>query len=98
MKAFILAAAAAAAFAAGGLATPSAEAAPLKKPGYHATHGKFHKVKVSPRERAAIRHSNADLARLKAKIYADGRVTTRERIQLNRAQQKHAALVRRALR
>lgn len=98
MKALILAATVAATFAAGGLATSSAEAAPWKKPGIHATHGKFHKAKVSPRERAAIRYSSANLARLKAKIYADGKVTTRERIQLNRAQQKHAALVRRAFR
>jgi len=96
MKAIILAATLAAGFAFGGLATSGAEAAPLKKPGVHSHYSKFQKTKVTPRERLAIRRSEASLARLKAKIHADGRVTPRERAQLKRAQIKHAAVIRRA--
>jgi hypothetical protein len=99
MKALVLAATVAATFAAGGLAAATAEAAPFKKSGYHpAHHAKVYKGKVTPAERAAIQHSKYNLNRLRTKVYADGKVTSLERMKLQRAEQKHAALVRRAVR
>ncbi len=97
MKAFILAAAVAA-IAAGGLATSGAEAGSLKKPLPHRHHFVTHKGKVTPGERFAIRHSHSKLARVKAKVFADGKVSPREKIQLKRAQHRHAKTVHKAVR
>jgi len=98
MKALVLAATVAAAFVAGGLSTSGADAAPYKKYGAQAHHAKIYKGKVTPGERAAIRHSRAHLSRVQARVYADGKVTTLERIRLGKAQQRHGAVVRKALR
>jgi len=98
MKALILAATVAATFAMGGLATTGAEAAPAYKPGVHANHGNIQKIRVTPRERAVIRHSKARLSRIEARAYADGKVTTMERLRLNKAQHRHKTIVRRAVR
>ncbi len=49
-------------------------------------------------ERAAIARSAANLAALKRRVWADGRVTFAERIQLRNAERRHAALVARAYR
>ncbi|MGE0767694.1 MAG: hypothetical protein AB7L90_14620 [Hyphomicrobiaceae bacterium] len=98
MKALVLAAAAAATLAMGGLVSPGAEAAPAYKRGFHATHNTIQKVRVTPHERARIRHSKARLNRIEAKAYADGKVTTWERLRLNKAQQRHRSVVRRAVR
>ncbi len=49
-------------------------------------------------ERAAIARSAANLASLKRRVWADGRVTFSERIQLRNAERRHAALVARSYR
>jgi len=98
MKALVLAATVAAAFVAGGLSTSSADAAPYKKFGPKTHHSMVHKGKVSPHERAAIRHSKINLDRLKVRIHRDGRVTRLERVQLRNAEARHATLVKRAYR
>jgi hypothetical protein len=65
------------------------------KPGY----GKVVKKKgISAFERAQIARSAANLASLKRRVWRDGRVTFAERIQLNAAERRHAALVARAYR
>lgn len=65
------------------------------KPGYSKVYG--HRG-VSGAERAAIARSAANLAALKRRVWRDGRVTFIERIQLNNAERRHAALVARAYR
>lgn len=54
--------------------------------------------KITPRERHAISYSKAKLSHLKHRIYADGRVTFLEKVQLRIAQRRHANLVKRARR
>jgi hypothetical protein len=81
----------------GGLAVTGAEAAPAYKPGFHG-HNVIQKVRVTPRERAIMRHSKARLSRIEARAYRDGKVTTMERLKLNKAQQRHRSTVRRAVR
>lgn len=49
-------------------------------------------------ERAAIARSAANLSALKARAWRDGRLTFSERAQIRNAEQRHAALVRRAYR
>jgi hypothetical protein len=97
MKALILATAVAATFAMGGLAVTGAEAAPKYKAGFHG-HSVVQKVRVTPRERAIMRHSKARLSRIEARAYRDGKVTTMERLRLNKAQHRHRSIVRRAVR
>lgn len=53
---------------------------------------------VSGFERAAIARSAANLSALKARAWRDGKLTFSERIQIRNAEQRHAALVRRAYR
>lgn len=53
---------------------------------------------VNGGERAAIARSAANLAALKRRVWADGKVTFVERIQLRNAERRHAALVARAYR
>jgi len=65
------------------------------KPGY----GKVVKHKgINAFERAQIARSSANLASLKRRVWRDGRVSFAERIQLNAAERRHAALVARAYR
>lgn len=65
------------------------------KPGY----GKVVKKHgISPFERAQIARSAANLSALKRRVWRDGRITFVERIQLNNAERRHAALVARAYR
>lgn len=65
------------------------------KPGY----GKVYKRDgINGFERARIARSAADLASLKRRVWRDGKVTFLERIQLNGAERRHAALVARAYR
>lgn len=51
---------------------------------------------VSNHERAAIARSAASLESLRHRIYADGRVTRFERMQLRAAESRHRMLVARA--
>jgi len=80
MKALFVAAAIAAGTTS--LFAANADAAPFK--GHH---------HVSASERAAIARSNARLKMVHAQVYADGKVTSAERIRLARAQRHHAALL-----
>ena len=70
--------------------------AALAAPGYghrsHDGHG------ISPRERVVISHSAANLAQLKRRVWADGRLSGIERFQLRNAERRHAALIARARR
>jgi hypothetical protein len=52
-----------------------------------------HYGKLTPYERAAIARSRANLAAIKWRARADGRVTLWERMRINAAQAKHHALV-----
>ena len=97
MKTVFLSAAAAVLVSAG-----AASAAPAK---YHNNNwGKpapskvFKKRGISPRERAVIARSAADVSALKRRALRDGRVTPLERIQINNAERRHAALVARLYR
>ncbi|HEX2840234.1 hypothetical protein [Hyphomicrobium sp.] len=65
------------------------------KPGY--TNVAKHRG-VNGFERAAIARSAANLAALKRRVWADGKVTFVERMQLRNAERRHAALVARAYR
>ena len=53
---------------------------------------------ISAYERAAISRSAFQLAQLKRRAYADGRVSFFERIQLRSAERRHAALISQARR
>ncbi len=64
------------------------------KPGY----SKVVKKGISSYERAQIARSSASLASLKRRVWRDGKVSFVERIQLNAAERRHAALVSRAYR
>jgi len=67
----------------------------LAAPGFgygHRGHG------ISPAERAAIARSAAHVAQVKRQAMRDGRVTFAERMQIRRAEQRHAAVVARARR
>jgi hypothetical protein len=65
------------------------------KPGY----GKVYKKKgISPVERLRINRSAADLAALKRRALRDGRITFAERVMIQNAERRHAALVARAYR
>lgn len=65
------------------------------KPGY----GKVVKKKgISPFERAQINRSAANLAALKRKALRDGKISFAERVMINNAERRHAALVARAYR
>jgi hypothetical protein len=67
------------------------------KPGYG--YGKVYKKKgISPFERARINRSAADLAALKRRAWRDGRITFAERVMIQNAERRHAALVARAYR
>jgi len=57
-----------------------------------------HRHGISAYERAAIARSAANVAQLKRRVWADGRVTLFERMQLRSAERRHAALVARAYR
>lgn len=69
------------------------------KPAWYSHHGwgvqQHHFGTLKPYERVKIRRSRARLAALKRQIYADGRVTFRERIRLRIASARHRTLVRR---
>lgn len=68
--------------------------------GKHYNSGKHanHRFGLSPYERVAIARSAASLAALKRRAWADGRLTFRERVMINNAERRHAALVARAYR
>jgi hypothetical protein len=53
---------------------------------------------ISAFERAQIARSSANLASLKRRVWRDGKVSFIERVQLNNAERRHAALVSRAYR
>ena len=72
----------------------------------YAAQSKFHHYKptynshrgVSPAERAMIARSAAQVAAVKRQALRDGRITFVERIRINSAERRHAALVARAYR
>ncbi len=68
------------------LASGTAFAAPGKRDGGH----------INAYERMAIARSAAQLAHLKQRAWADGRLSMFERFQIRQAEARHAALVARA--
>ena len=66
------------------------------KPGYSVKVAKKHGI--SGFERAAIARSAVNLRTLKARAWRDGKLTFAERMQINNAERRHAALVARAYR
>ena len=95
MKTYLLAAMAVAIMSGSAMALP-AKKSYVYKPAFG--YSKTHYGKITPYERAAIARSQFRLNVLKRRIYADGRVTRFERIQLRFAQSRHNALVARARR
>jgi hypothetical protein len=90
------------AMTAGAMTAGVASAAPGKhgygKPGYSQKHGKQAKRGLSGFERAAIARSAANLRAVKARAWRDGKLTFAERMRVNNAERRHAALVARSYR